>query len=76
MTTANPKIAVVVGVGPGIGKSVSLKFAKEGYVVALMARNKDKLEAIQQEIEKNGGKVSNIVDLTTVGTCSSNGRFF
>uniref|UniRef100_A0A6B2LNR5 Ketoreductase (KR) domain-containing protein n=1 Tax=Arcella intermedia TaxID=1963864 RepID=A0A6B2LNR5_9EUKA len=44
-------VAVVVGVGPGIGKAVALKFAKEGYSVALVARNINKLEPIKQEIE-------------------------
>jgi NAD(P)-dependent dehydrogenase (short-subunit alcohol dehydrogenase family) len=31
-------VVVVVGVGPGISKSVALKFSAEGYAVALIAR--------------------------------------
>jgi len=50
------KVAVVLGVGPGIGWSVSKRFAREGYVVALLARNRDKLLDYQKQIEASGGK--------------------
>jgi NADP-dependent 3-hydroxy acid dehydrogenase YdfG len=39
------KIAVVAGYGPGIGASVSSKFGKEGFAVALLARNASRLDA-------------------------------
>lgn len=38
--------AVVIGAGPGIGRSVAVRFAKEGLPVAVMARDKDKLAAV------------------------------
>lgn len=49
------KVAVVLGVGPGLGAAVSRRFAREGFAVGLMARDKKKLTAIQKEIEGVGG---------------------
>jgi len=48
------KVAVVLGVGPGIGRSVAKKFASSGYRVALLARKQDNLITIQKEIEDSG----------------------
>eukprot|EP00483_Globobulimina_turgida_P003555 UN03561 len=42
--------AIVVGVGPGMGRSLALRFAKSGYNIALIRRNKDKLEQLAKEI--------------------------
>jgi len=53
-------VAAVVGVGPGIGRSAALKFAKEGYTVALIARSPGKLEPVQKEIEKLNGKAISV----------------
>jgi len=50
------KVAAVIGIGPGLGRSTAIKFAKEGYHVALIARNPAKLAPVAQEIEKLGGK--------------------
>lgn len=49
------KVAVVIGVGPGLGRAVALRFAHEGYAVALMARHADKLEPIANDIDRAGG---------------------
>src|SRR5918911_2365173 len=49
------KVAVVLGVGPGLGAAVSHRFAREGFAIGLMARNKNKLVKIQKEIESAGG---------------------
>src|SRR5690349_9599233 len=45
---------LIVGAGPGIGQSVALAFAREGYAVALAARQVDKLRAFQPALEKAG----------------------
>jgi len=55
-------VAVIVGVGVGIGGEVAKKFAREGYKVAIIARNKtykgaDKLSPLKREIELTGGTV-------------------
>jgi NAD(P)-dependent dehydrogenase (short-subunit alcohol dehydrogenase family) len=47
-------IAVVVGVGPGLGAALARRFASE-YAVALVARGEDKLKAFADEIAKAGG---------------------
>jgi len=49
------KVAVVLGVGPGLGAAVAHRFAREGFAVALMARSEEKLTAIQTEIQQGGG---------------------
>ena len=49
---------LITGAGSGIGKSLALKFAKLGYDLVLVARNKEKLEEVKSEI---GDKV--IVEL-------------
>ena len=43
---SDQKVCVVVGVGPGNGKSLSAKFAGEGYQVAALARDREKLEEV------------------------------
>ncbi|KAI9041074.1 NAD(P)-binding protein [Aspergillus affinis] len=51
--TLNPQnrsVLAVVGVGPGIGESVSRHFAAKGFSVALIARTESKLVTIQDSI--------------------------
>jgi NAD(P)-dependent dehydrogenase (short-subunit alcohol dehydrogenase family) len=54
------KVAVVLGVGPGLGAAIAHRFAREGYAVGLMARNGEKLNAMQGEIEQQGGVAASI----------------
>ncbi|RSM56284.1 short-chain dehydrogenase [Amycolatopsis sp. WAC 01376] len=42
--------AVVIGAGPGIGRSVALRFAREGLPVTLIARTTETLTALAAEI--------------------------
>jgi len=50
------KVAVVLGVGPGLGSSLAERFARGGYAVALNARGEEKLAPVRQRIEEAGGK--------------------
>ena len=50
------KTAIITGASQGIGESVARGLAKDGFQVALLARNKGKLEAIAADIAKGGGK--------------------
>jgi len=50
--TTHIKVALVIGVGPGIGGSVAKKFASEGFSVGLIGRNLPKLEGFQSELLK------------------------
>lgn len=43
-------LALVTGVGPGTGAAVVRRFAKGGYRVAMLARDAERLAALEQEI--------------------------
>ena len=49
------KVAVVTGVGPGLGSATALALAREGAAVALAARNEERLAGVAAEIEAAGG---------------------
>ena len=51
----NGKVAAIVGVGPGLGAAIARRFAREGYSVGLMARDKGKLSELQREVRDEGG---------------------
>jgi 7-alpha-hydroxysteroid dehydrogenase len=48
------KVALVTGAGKGIGRGIALTFAKAGADVALVARTKDDLDAVVDEIRSTG----------------------
>jgi short-subunit dehydrogenase len=50
-------ICIVVGVGGGIGMSVAQRFAREGYVLGLIARKAESLENYAKEIRATGADV-------------------
>jgi short-subunit dehydrogenase len=50
------KVAVVTGASAGIGESGARMLAREGAIVVLVARRKDRLERIKNEIEAAGGR--------------------
>jgi 7-alpha-hydroxysteroid dehydrogenase len=48
------KVALVTGAGKGIGRGIALTFAKAGADVALVARTKNDLDAVAEEIAATG----------------------
>lgn len=61
------KVVVVTGASEGIGKEVALMLAEFGADLALIARNKEKLKNISEEIRKKNRKVYTIsFDLSNV----------
>jgi 3-oxoacyl-[acyl-carrier protein] reductase len=52
----NGRVAVITGASQGIGRSCALKLSKSGASVALLARNKQKLEELAGEITSSGGR--------------------
>jgi 3-oxoacyl-[acyl-carrier protein] reductase len=52
----NGRVAVITGASQGIGRSCALKLATSGASVALIARNKQKLEELAGEIASSGGR--------------------
>ncbi len=56
--------AVIIGVGPGTGRSVALRFARE-YPVVLLARRPESYSEIVNEIKGAGGQAIGISTDTT-----------
>jgi len=56
MSATNRPVAVVTGVGPGLGAALARRFAKH-YAVAINARRAESLRAFAQEIRSAGGEV-------------------
>ena len=50
------QIAVVTGASSGIGRAIALNLAGHGAEVCLVARRRDQLELVAQEISSNGGR--------------------
>ena len=48
------EVLVVVAAGPGLGRSVALRFAREGADVALVARSAERLEPLADEVRALG----------------------
>jgi NAD(P)-dependent dehydrogenase (short-subunit alcohol dehydrogenase family) len=57
MNTFSPDVAVIAGVGPGLGASLARKFAKEGCRLALLARSSDVLESFAEELRQDGTEI-------------------
>ncbi len=51
MTDANGQVALIVGVGPGLGASLARRFAAAGYATALAARTEAKVANIAAGID-------------------------
>lgn len=54
----NKPVAVITGASRGIGRSVAIALAAEGYDIAAIARSVDSegMEILSPEVEKNGGQ--------------------
>ncbi len=51
---ASSDVAVVVGVGPGLGAALCRRFVKAGLLVAAVARDKDRVTTIAKELGARG----------------------
>lgn len=59
-------VCLISGVGPGTGSALSRRFADGGYRVAMIARTRERLSALEKEIEGAKGFVCDVTDETTV----------
>jgi len=66
------KIAVVTGIGPGMGREIALLLARNGASLAIGARSAERLEKVAAEIEALGCPVLyQATDLTSRDSCRS-----
>ncbi len=65
------KVALVTGASSGIGRSTSLRFARDGAIVVAVGRNEDALDALRNEAKASGGEVeaysADVTDPSQVG---------
>ncbi|MCZ9343039.1 SDR family NAD(P)-dependent oxidoreductase, partial [Streptomyces sp. TRM76130] len=47
----------IVGAGPQLGRSIGRRFAAEGFDVALLARNRTRLQAVADDLADTGVRV-------------------
>ncbi len=57
MSALNGKSALITGASKGMGRAIALALAKEGYDLALCARNLESLEELESEIQKENPSV-------------------
>src|SRR5436305_1483555 len=65
------KVAVVSGVGPGLGAAIARRLAAEGADVVLAARRREPLDELAAQIEDAGGGHALAVptDITSLEDC-------
>ncbi len=57
-------VLLVTGVGPGTGAAISRRFSQGGYRVAMLARTRGRLDALQREIPNAKGYRCDVTDET------------
>lgn len=61
------RVILISGAGDGIGRAAALSYAKHGATVILAGRTTKKLEAVYDEIEKQGGAQPAIIPINLDG---------
>ena len=67
----NDPVCLISGVGPGTGAALTRRFAAGGYRVAMLARGRERLNALESEVEGSTAYVCDVSDPVAVGTTVS-----
>ena len=63
-----PRVAIVSGIGPGLGRSSALGLAHDGATIVLAARNAERLASVADEVRAIGGDALAVAtDLSNAG---------
>jgi NADP-dependent 3-hydroxy acid dehydrogenase YdfG len=52
--TSSPQVVVITGASAGVGRATAHRFARAGWRIGLIARDRDALEAVKREVEELG----------------------
>ena len=64
------KVAIITGIGPGLGQELAYTFAREGAEIAICCRRSAELDRVVAEVEAHGGKVLAVpTDVTDRAAC-------
>lgn len=55
-------VCLISGVGPGTGAALARRFAAGGYRIAMLARNRERLDALEQELDGAKGYICDVSD--------------
>ena len=59
-------VCLITGVGPGTGAALSRRFARGGYRVAMLARDRERLTQLEAEVTGSRGYVCDVTDEAAV----------
>jgi short-subunit dehydrogenase len=62
--TDNAPVVIVTGVGPGTGSAITRRFSLGGYKVAMLARTRERLVALERELANANGYPCDVADET------------
>ena len=66
------KVAIITGIGPGLGQELAYTFAREGAQIAICCRRSSELDRVSAEVEARGGKVLALAtDVTDRAACKA-----
>src|SRR6266436_6438491 len=57
-------VVLVTGVGPGTGAAIARRFSQGGYAVAMLARTRERLAALERELSNARGYPCDVTDET------------